>query len=100
MDFFEDSHQGVGAVGTDHITISLNLGPFAVNADDMDDAGGGVALAQEPNGLTGRRGGYPMTEKDDVILLRRLHFRQCFLFGQEGSDLMAGGLEDGSAQVR
>jgi hypothetical protein len=100
LNFFEDANQGFGAVRSDDVTIGFDLRPFAIDVGDVDDAGVRAALAKKPDSLAGGGRRQAMTQENDVIAFGTVCSLQSFFLGGQDVDLVPGGLEGASAQLR
>ena len=100
MDLFQYPNENVRSIGADDVAVSLNLRPLAIDADDVDDAGAGVALTEQTNRLACCGRGHPVAEKDRIMLFRSLGRFNCFLLGSDNNDLMSCGFEDSTAELR
>ena len=100
MNFFEYPNESVRSIGANHVSVSLNLRPLAIDVDDVDDAGVRMALTEQTNRLPCRGGRHPVAEKDRIIRFRFLHCFNRFLLGSDNNDLVSGGFEDRTSEVR
>ena len=75
MDLAQDAKQGIGAIGAHDVAVSFNLRPLTINADNVDDLGIGMVLAEQTDGLANRGVGKMMAKESDIVMggrLRRL----------------------------
>jgi len=75
VDLAQDAKQGIGAIGAHDVAVSFNLRPLTINADNVDDLGVGMVLAEQTDRLANRGGGKMMAKESDIVTggrLRRL----------------------------
>jgi len=83
------AHQGIGTIRADNVAVSLDLGPFAIQVDNIHHLRLWATVAQQPDGLACGCVGQSMADQGDIDWLWFGGFLQYLLLRGQRDYVMA-----------